>query len=152
MRFLLFTLVLLMPLSMAQAKQVYDPTGYWLTENERAVIYVKNCDQGLCGSIHWIIEGGMQFDEFNPDINRHQDPLCRRQIMSGFSQNAQNPNKWSGGEIYKADEGDTYDANLTVLSKDKMKLRGYIGISLLGKTQTWTRVSNDNYKQCRQPK
>jgi uncharacterized protein (DUF2147 family) len=152
MKFLLFTLALLMPLFTAQAKEVYDPTGYWLTENERAVIYVKNCDQGLCGSIHWIIEGGMQFDEFNPDINRRQDPLCRRQIMSGFSQGAQNLNYWSGGEIYKADEGDTYDANLTVLSEDKMKVRGYIGISLLGKSQTWTRVSNNNYKQCRQPK
>lgn len=138
--------------SQANAQEVYNPTGYWLTENERAVIYVKECDAGLCGSIHWIIEGGMQFDKFNPDINRQKDPLCRRQIMSGFSQNAQNPNKWGGGEIYKADEGDTYNANLTVLSEDKMKLRGYVGISLLGKTQTWTRVSNENYSQCRQPK
>lgn len=143
-------LVLIFITSTAQAAETHDPTGYWLTENERAVIYVKNCDAGLCGSIHWIIEGGMQFDEFNPDINRQKDPLCHRQIMSGFSKNANNPNRWGGGEIYKADEGDTYNANLTVLSADQMKVRGYVGISLLGKTQTWTRVSTNEYKQCRQ--
>ena len=152
MKFLTLILAMMVLNTSAQAQQTYNPTGYWLTENERAVIKVKNCDQGLCGSIHWIIEGGLQFDEFNPDINRQEDPLCRRQIMSGFSQNASNPNKWGGGEIYKADEGNTYTANLTVLSESKMKVRGYIGISMLGKSQTWTRVSNKNYAQCRQPK
>lgn len=144
------TITMMFTASFAQATDAHDPTGYWLTENERAVIKVKDCDEGLCGSIHWIIEGGLQFDEFNPDINRQKDPLCRRQIMSGFTQSSGNPNYWSGGEIYKADEGDTYNANITVLSADKMKVRGFVGISLLGKSQTWTRVSTDDYKQCRQ--
>lgn len=150
MRFILIVLSVAFLTQTAQANDAHDPTGYWLTENERAVIKVKDCDEGLCGSIHWIIEGGLQFDEFNPDINRQKDPLCRRQIMSGFKQSSGNLNYWSGGEIYKADEGDTYNANVTVLSSNKMKVRGYIGISMFGKSQTWTRVSNKNYKQCRQ--
>jgi len=150
MRFILIVLSVAFLTQPPQANDAHDPTGYWLTENERAVIKVKDCDEGLCGSIHWIIEGGLQFDEFNPDINRQKDPLCRRQIMSGFKQSSGNLNYWSGGEIYKADEGDTYNANVTVLSSNKMKVRGYIGISMFGKSQTWTRVSNKNYKQCRQ--
>jgi len=118
MRFILIVLSVAFLTQTAQANDAHDPTGYWLTENERAVIKVKDCDEGLCGSIHWIIEGDLNY--------------------------------WSGGEIYKADEGDTYNANVTVLSSNKMKVRGYIGISMFGKSQTWTRVSNKNYKQCRQ--
>ena len=37
-----------------------DPAeGLWLTENERSVINVQECDEGLCGTIYWIIDGGM---------------------------------------------------------------------------------------------
>ncbi len=134
-----------------QAQDAQVPKGYWLTENERAVIHVQNCDESVCGRIHWIIDGGLQFDEFNPDINRQKDPLCGREIMSGFTQSQYDDQKWGGGEIYKADEGDTYSANLTMQGGDKMKVRGYMGISLLGKSQIWTRVSKNKYQKCKVP-
>jgi len=42
------------------AANAADPvTGYWLTENKRAVINLADCDQNLCGTVYWIIEGGM---------------------------------------------------------------------------------------------
>jgi uncharacterized protein (DUF2147 family) len=151
MKTLILMIALILPIKSLQALEAHDPTGYWLTENERAVIHVKNCDEGLCGNIHWIIEGGLQFDKFNPDIDKRKDPLCRREIMSGFSQSVQNPNYWSGGEIYKADEGDIYNANITVSSDDQMRVRGYIGISIFGKSQTWNRVKKQNYPQCKMP-
>ena len=127
-----------------------DPAeGLWLTENERAVIEVQECDRGLCGAVYWIIEGGMQYDEHNPDESKRTTPMCSLEILYGFKQ--KKSGEWSGGKIYKADEGDTYNANVRVENMDTLKLRGYVGVPLLGKTQSWKRVDGADYPQCQPP-
>lgn len=140
--------------ALAQAKTQAEggnptPLGLWLTENERSVIEVHPCkgdSTRLCGRIHWIIEGGMQFDSKNPDAARHKTPMCGLEILSGFRQ--QDDRNWGDGKIYKADEGDTYNANLQILPNGKMIVRGYIGMPLFGKSQTWTRVTGTQHKKC----
>lgn len=119
--------------------------GYWLTENERAVIHTFECDQGLCGNIHWIIEGGMQYDVKNVDEAKRSTPMCGLQILWGFEKDGSD---WDNGNIYKADDGDIYSANITLKDENTLSLRGYIGIPLFGKSQKWTRVSADNYASC----
>ena len=64
----------------------------------------------------------------------------------------ESPGEWTGGKVYKADEGDMYDANLEVLSDNQVKLRGYMGMTILGKSQTWNRVSAKDYPRCKAPK
>ena len=49
--------------------------------------------------------------------------------------------KWSGGTIYDPDSGHTYSCHLELLEANKLKLRGYFGVSLLGRTQIWTRYT-----------
>jgi len=49
--------------------------------------------------------------------------------------------RWSGGTIYKPDEGSTYKCKVELLNKDVLKVRGYIGFSLLGKSQKWNRYN-----------
>jgi len=120
--------------------------GYWLTENKRSVIKVTECDQGWCGYIHWIIEGGMQSDAKNPDETKRDRPMCGLPILWGFTQDS--ANAWEGGKIYKADDGDIYNANMELQSDGTLKVRGYVGISLLGKSQIWTRVQENNYPAC----
>ena len=128
------------------------PAGLWLTENGRSVISVAPCANDvatLCGGIHWIIEGGMQFDEKNPDAALRGQPLCGLKILGGFRQN--DIANWVDGKIYKADEGDIYNASLQMLPNGKLLVRGYVGMPLFGKSQTWTRVSGDEYPKCRAP-
>ena len=48
------------------------------------------------------------------------------------------PKHWSGGTIYDPDSGKTYKCNLELLPNGSLKVRGYIGFSLLGKNQIWT--------------
>ena len=124
-----------------------DPVeGLWLTQNERSVINVYECDQGLCGDIYWIIEGGMQYDAKNPDASKHKDPMCGLRILYGFQKDE--VGEWEGGKIYKADEGDTYNANVEINKNGTLKVRGYVGVPMFGKSQTWTKVSADDYAQC----
>lgn len=130
--------------------QAADPVeGLWLTQNERSVINVHECDQGLCGDIYWIIEGGMQYDSENPDASKHDTPMCGLRILYGFEKDDEG--KWEDGNIYKADEGDLYNANVSMNDDGTLKVRGYVGISMFGKSQTWTKVTADDYKQCSAP-
>ncbi len=130
--------------------QTKAPTGLWLTENKRSAIELYQCKKGeplLCGKIAWIIDGGMQFDTKNPDASQHNKKLCGMTILKGLRM--EGPGKWTDGKVYKADEGDLYDADLEVLSDTQVKLRGYMGMTILGKSQTWTRVSPKDYPRCK---
>lgn len=124
----------------------HDVTGYWLTENERAVIKIEPCADSVCGNVYWIIDGGLQFDEFNKDELLKGRPICGLEILSGFEKDG--AASWENGTIYKADDGDVYSANINLQEDGTLKVRGYLGMSFLGKTQIWTRVSSSDYKQC----
>jgi uncharacterized protein (DUF2147 family) len=49
-------------------------------------------------------------------------------------------NEWVGGSIVDPKNGKTYKCTLRMESENKMAVRGYIGFSLIGRTQTWKRV------------
>lgn len=135
--------------SSVRAAEANDPTGLWLTENKRSVIEIKKCDAGICGNIHWIIKDGMKTDSKNPVEAKRNTSMCGLPILWGFKQNSKNTKVWESGKIYKADEGDTYNATVSVIDANKLYLRGYVGIPLLGKTQYWTRVAAKDYPQCK---
>ena len=150
MKLLLAALLAILPVSSALAQTpAPDPTGLWLTENKRAVVEIDHCGTSICGNVHWIIKDGMQTDSKNPDAAKRERPICGLPLLWGFTQNPKNPKVWESGNIYKADEGDTYHATVSVVDQNKLYLRGYVGIPLLGKTQYWTRVSNKDYPKCK---
>ena len=51
-----------------------------------------------------------------------------------------NDDEWSDGRIYNPSDGKEYKAYMKLKDKNTLSVRGYIGISLLGKTDTWIRV------------
>lgn len=146
MRLLLAALLILVPFSANAASPL---EGLWLTENKRSVIKVEECMKGLCGTIHWIVEGGMQYDAKNPDEAKRNTPMCGLPILWGFKKASET--EWEDGEIYKADDGDVYSSELELQDDGTLKVRGYVGFSFLGKSQVWTRVSADEYTACSAP-
>lgn len=153
MRFHAFVLISLILISgNARATDDMAPEGLWLTENEQAVISIEKCGGELCGYLHWIKDTQRMYDDRNPDPALHTRPLCGLKILSKFSNDPRNAKFWNDGEIYKSDEGDTYSGYIRVDSNDELYLRGYVGISLFGKSQIWTRVSETDYKACKKPK
>jgi uncharacterized protein (DUF2147 family) len=54
-------------------------------------------------------------------------------IVEGLSKNG---DEWSGGSILDPDNGKTYKCKMS-LDNGKLKVRGFIGVSLLGRTQHW---------------
>ncbi len=49
---------------------------------------------------------------------------------------------YSDGKILDPKHGKIYKCNLSLETKDKLKVRGFIGINLLGRTQFWERVKS----------
>lgn len=49
-------------------------------------------------------------------------------------------NEWTDGDILDPQKGKLYSCTIELDGKDKLKVRGYMGVSLLGRTQVWHRV------------
>lgn len=122
-----------------------SPIGKWLTEAKDAQIEIVACDNKLCGSIVWLREpldeqGQTKLDKKNPDPEKRKQTILGLPLLSGFVKSANAAEKWEEGRIYNPDDGDLYRCTMTLESPTVLKVRGYVGIPLLGKTQTWTRV------------
>ena len=66
-------------------------------------------------------------------------PVLGLEILSGLEKDNE---EWSGGEILDPRNGKVYNCYIKLVNKNKLKLRGYIGISLFGKTRYWHRAEN----------
>lgn len=64
-------------------------------------------------------------------------PIEGMVIMEGM---AKDGNSFSGGKIMDPKSGKTYKCSIEFDGKDALKVRGFIGISLIGRTQTWKRA------------
>lgn len=65
-------------------------------------------------------------------------PILGLTIIKGLSKDG---SEYNSGEILDPKNGKLYKCSLSLESKDKLKVRGYIGFSLLGRTQYWHRVN-----------
>lgn len=130
----------------AAADAAMTPVGVWATAGGGSHVKIEDCGGGkLCGAIIWLKEplnkqGKDKVDSQNPDPGLRTRKLAGLALLSGFVQDQSNSNVWTGGEIYNPDDGKTYSCNLTVQDPKTLRVRGYVGLSILGKTQIWTRV------------
>ena len=138
----LLTLVMLLFLSSAAWAQSLSPIGIWTNEEGKAKFEIYKCGEKLCGKIVSLKEplrnGKPKLDENNPDKKLRSKPLIGLPFMKDFEYDGDN--KWDEGTIYDPESGKTYSCYMKMVSKDKMEVKGYIGISLIGRTQHWTRV------------
>jgi uncharacterized protein (DUF2147 family) len=54
---------------------------------------------------------------------------------------------WSGGTIYDPSSGRTYRCEARLDGADRLRLRGYVGVTWLGRTTRWVRVGSED-RQC----
>jgi uncharacterized protein (DUF2147 family) len=66
-------------------------------------------------------------------------PILGMTVIKGLSKKG---SEYTNGKILDPKNGKLYKCFITLETKDKLKVRGYIGISLFGRTQYWYRVKN----------
>ena len=76
-------------------------------------------------------------DKKNPSQNLRTKPLLGLEIVKNFSFE---DNEWVDGKIYDPKTGKTYSGTMSLDGLNKLNMRGYIGISLIGRTEVWRRV------------
>lgn len=119
-------------------------TGLWNNEEKDAHFKIYEEDGEYFGKIVWLEKpidpetGEPKVDDENPDEDLQDRPIKGLVFLKNFKYKGDN--RWEDGEIYDPESGKTYDAYIEMKSPDKLKVRGFIGIAMLGRTQYWTRV------------
>jgi uncharacterized protein (DUF2147 family) len=120
----------------------YSVAGTWLSEDGTGLVNIELGENGPVGTIAGAPDGADQHkpsdkDELNPDPALRDRLLLGLTIMDSFTSAGEG--KWKGGRIYDPNSGKTYKCKLNLVDPNTLELRGYIGISLLGRTETWKR-------------
>ena len=134
--------------SYAQSEKEADQIlGIWLTGSKKARVEIKKCQNQYCGTIVWLREpfyedGTVKLDKKNADENLQERKVLGINILEGFVYDGDL--EWDDGEIYDPDNGKTYSCVMNLIPEENiLEVRGYIGFSLLGRTEEWIKSSLD---------
>ncbi len=116
--------------------------GLWYNEEKTAKIEIyKATDGKYWGKIVWLKEplrnGVPKTDDKNPNPALRNTPTMGLVLLRHFE--IDGDNGYNNGEIYDPKNGKTYSCKITYKG-DKLDVRGYIGISLIGRTTVWERT------------
>jgi uncharacterized protein (DUF2147 family) len=141
---LAITLTIVLMSSAAWADDT-SPVGLWkniddVSGKSRALIRISEANGTLRGTVEKVF----------PAPTENQNPTCAEcegalknapivglEILSGLKKEG---DEYTGGQILDPENGKVYSSNLHLIDGGKkLSVRGYIGISLLGRSQTWIR-------------
>ena len=125
-------------LTAAVRAQTAPIAGYWRTPSG-AIIRIAPCGGALCLTIAALASGHHPVtDIHDPDPRLRSRPLCGLRIGAGFV--PVDARQASGGHLYDPKSGHTYSGGMK-LEGDTLRLRGYVGLPLFGRTETWVRAA-----------
>lgn len=124
------------------AQKADDILGKWLSSEATAQIQVFKKWNKYFGKIVWLknpnnAKGEPKTDVENPNPSLRNRPTMGLEILQNF---VFDDDEWNDGSIYDPKTGKTYSCLMTLDGHNKLNIKGYIGISLIGKTTAWTRV------------
>lgn len=144
---LLAAAVLLGPLAHGDGTEADAICGQWFTSGQDARIEIFKVNGKYHGKVAWekqstYPEGDPEFgktkhDRKNPDVTKRDQPLLGLTLLADFEYAG--GNSWNHGTLYNPEDGNTYKTKLALTPEGTLKVRGYLGISLLGRTVVWTR-------------
>ena len=133
------------------AKVVVSPIGFWKTIDDvtgkpKSILQIFKTENVLNGRVVKIFpRPGYDQNEVCTACkgSRHNQRIVGMIVMEGLTQSAHNPLEWSGGQILDPLNGKSYNCKITLVNKgNNLNVRGFIGFSLFGRTQTWIRASS----------
>jgi uncharacterized protein (DUF2147 family) len=139
----LFVLILLPFIGHSVSNDGDKILGKWVVGSGKAHILIYKYGEKYAGKIAWLKEplnekGQPKMDKNNPDASKHTNPLLGNVNMLGFEYDGDNT--WEDGTIYDSENGKTYSCTMKLKDDNTLDVRGYIGISMIGRTDTWKRV------------
>ena len=119
--------------------------GTWQTGAGNAKVEIYKNANSFQGKIVWLSEpidpttNKPKTDVKHPNSALHNRPIMGLINLWGFSFNEQEGN-WEKGHIYDPKSGKEYKCTITAKDKNSLNVRGFIGFSMIGRTDIWTRI------------
>lgn len=116
--------------------------GKWINSSGEAHIDISKKGDRFFGKIVWLKapkdeKGQAKLDVKNPEANLKTRPILGLEMLKDF---VYDDGKWVDGKIYDPKTGKTYSCNMNIKANGDLNVRGYIGISLIGRSDTWKRA------------
>ena len=134
--------------ALAAAAQSASPAGAWktiddATKKEKSVVRIVDNGGVYSGRIEKLVESTMAPDAVCKECtdDRKDKPVVGLLIVRNMKQSADDKSVFEGGDILDPANGKVYKAKMKLIDNGaKLEVRGFVGISLLGRTQTWIRA------------
>lgn len=116
--------------------------GEWLTEGGKSRISIYKDQAGkFHGRIVWLRdplneEGIPKRDKNNPDPALRTRGIIGMAILRDF---VYDDGEWTDGKVYDPENGKEYSCIIRLDENKTLRVRGYVGVSWLGRTTVWTR-------------
>lgn len=140
----------------AALSATYSPLGYWKTissetHEPRSIVLISQTDQ-QCLSGH-VLMGFPHADGTKPFpyCTECSDKLTNKRIdgielLWAYRQDGNDPNRWIKGKVLDPEDGKIYHSTISMENEDTLVIRGYIGLPIIGRSQTWQRVTQQQYQ------
>jgi len=116
--------------------------GEWANATGEAHVDIVKRNNKYFGKIVWLKNpkderGAIKTDQKNPNESLRSKPIQGLEILKDFVFDGE---KWTDGKIYDPKSGKTYSCNITLKPDGNLNIRGYIGLSIIGRTEVWKKV------------
>ena len=145
-KMLMFALVALLVSNVAAFAQNADAiVGLWAPSSGKARVQIFKQGEKYMGRIVWLREpvdpatGKPKVDKNNEDEAKRSKPLLGYMLLDNFVFKSEDK-LWEDGTIYDPENGSTYKCKINMPDNNTLDVRGFIGVSLFGRTDTWKRL------------
>lgn len=116
--------------------------GHYWNEEKDGIFLLHMIDGDIEGLTVWGKKPSK--DVNNPDPSLRQRSLSGIKFLWGFTYEPKK-NRWIDGKVYDPKNGKTYAAKMSLENGGELlKMRGYIGVALFGRTAKFERVSSED--------
>ncbi|AWL28457.1 signal peptidase [Acinetobacter defluvii] len=126
--------------------------GYWKSVDDRtgealSIIEIKKMEDGTYGGVivhRFATPNGATLTHCTkcPEPYKNK-PLVGMQILSGFVEDPKKPNNFIHGKVLEAKSGKIFEGKGQLIAEGRrFRLRGFVGVSMLGRTQVWVKVND----------
>lgn len=121
----------------AQTQKADDIIGTYMTDKNEGMVEITKREGKYFGKLLWTKTPG-KLDDKNPDPKQKTEKLAGKEILKSFDFDG--TDLWHNGTIYDPKNGKTYNCKINRDEKGNLNVRGFIGVSLLGRTTLWIKV------------
>lgn len=141
-KIVILTLMSVLPYLSSFAQNADAVLGMWESEHGSGRIQIYKSGDVHEGKLIWLKEENDRAGKPLVDINNPSETLRTRpvkglEVLSGFRYS---DGAWDGGTVYDPKSGKKYSCKLSINGDGQLEIRAFMGISLIGKTQLWSRV------------